>query len=73
MNDIDTAKMVKEYRFTVIVFGLIIVAMFAVFMFVVLVYVPDIIARSNVQALDPLIRSAINDEFQAQIESTNAQ
>ena len=73
MNDIDTAKMVKEYRFTVIVFGLIIVAMFAGFMFVVLVYVPDIYDRSNVQALDPLIRSTINDEFQAQIESTNAQ
>lgn len=69
----DMEQLVRSYKFTVLALSLLIVAMFAAFMFVVLVYVPDIIARSNVEALDPLIRSAIDDEFQAQIESTNAQ
>jgi len=71
MNDIDTAKMVKEYRFTVIVFGLIIVSMFAGFMFVVLVYVPDIYAKANAEQLDPMIRAAVSDEFENYINQVN--
>jgi len=64
-------KKEDSYKFVIVCLCAVIVAMFAGFMFVVAVYVPDIVVKSNVESLDPLIRSAVSDEFESYIDHVN--